>query len=153
MNSSVVCVDASLILRTLVPGPLSGAADAFLVTSRRDAVTLIAPALLQFEVTSALRRLTYLKRISAGDGDRAFEEFLKIDIRLSHRRDMFSLAWHLAKRFNRSRAYDATYVALAQLNECELWTADEKLFNAFGDELRWVRWIGEAALAGGSSTD
>ena len=49
----------------------------------------------------------------------------------------------LATRFNRPTAYDAKYLALAEMMNCEFWTADERLFNAVRDELSWVRWLGQ----------
>jgi predicted nucleic acid-binding protein len=140
--SSSVCVDASLILWTLVPSPLSDEAEAALQGWYRDRVTLIAPALFAFEVTSSLRRLVYLKALTPGEGDEAFERFLQIDVRLSHRRAIYPIAWQLAKRFHMPRAYDTAYLALAQLRDCPFWTADERLYNAVHEELDWVRWVG-----------
>lgn len=141
--SSLACLDASLIIRTLVPGPFTDRALALMGTWRRDDVPLIAPALLAFEVTSVLRRYVYLREISPSHGERAFDAFRKIDIRLSHRQGIFPLAWELAKRFDRPRAYDTAYLAHARLNDCEFWTADEKLYHAVEDELDWVKWIGD----------
>lgn len=142
MNSPV-CVDASLVIRTLVWGPYTDEAVALLESWRRKNTSLIAPALLAFEVTSTLRRYVYLKQITADQGERAFEKFQRIEIRLSQRKGIFPLAWELAKRFNRPRAYDTSYLAYARLNDSEFWTADEKLHNAVKDELDWVRWIGD----------
>lgn len=141
--SSLACVDASLIVRTLVPGPFTDRALALMDTWRRDEVTLNAPALLAFEVTSVLRRYVYLRKISPSHGERVFDGFRKMDIRLSHRQGIFPLAWELARRLNRPRAYDTAYLAHAQLNNCQFWTADEKLYNAVKDGLDWLRWIGD----------
>lgn len=149
--SSSVCVDASLILRTLVPAPFSDEATRLLAAWQRDAVTLAAPALLAFEVTSSLRRLVHLREITASDGDAAFAAFMRLDIRLSQRKDIFPLAWHLAARFNLARAYDPAYLALAQIRDCEFWTADRRLYNSVGDALKWVRWVGDAPAAAASS--
>ena len=49
----------------------------------------------------------------------------------------------LAARFNRPAAYDAHYLALAEMMNCEFWTADRRLFNVVKDELPWVRWLGK----------
>ena len=103
---------------------------------------MIAPALLAFEVTSTLRRMVFLGELSDDDGDEAFQRYQQFRIRLSHRKEIFPVAWTLARRFERPRVYDATYLALAQLNECEFWTADKRLFNAVGAKLTWVRWLG-----------
>lgn len=141
MNSPV-CVDASLLIRTLVPGSYSEQATALLTRWLDEEVNLIAPALFAFEVTSTLRRLVHLREITSDRGDEAFQEFLRLPIRLFHRRAIFPLAWELAKDFNLSRAYDASYLALAQIQQCDFWTADERLYNSVHARLPWVRWIG-----------
>jgi predicted nucleic acid-binding protein len=128
---------------SLVPAPLSDAAEALLEEWQQEHVILIAPALLAFEVTSSLRRLVYLGEIPPDQGEEAFREFLKIDIHLSHQHGIFSLAWSLSKQFNLPRAYDTAYLALAQLRNCEFWTADERLFNVVSRELDWVKWLGD----------
>lgn len=141
MNSQV-CVDANLIVWSLVPSLLSDKAEALLDRWQQTNTTLIAPALLAFEVTSSLRRLVYLKQISPAVGEDAFARFLHIKIALSHQERIFPLAWEVAKEFNRSRAYDTAYLAVAHLNQCDFWTADEKLYNAVQAKLPWVQWIG-----------
>src|SRR5689334_352443 len=112
MNSRV-CIDASLVVRTLVPGPFTANALARLTTWRREQTVLLAPALLAFEVTSTLRRYVHFKRIAPAQGERAFDQFLKLAVRFSQRRGIFPLAWQLAKQFNRPTAYDTAYLALA----------------------------------------
>ena len=47
-------------------------------------------------------------------------------------------------------AHDAHYLALAESQRCECWTADERLRNTVKRELAWVRWIGEDGSAGRS---
>lgn len=142
MKSSV-CVDANLIVRTLIPGPLTENALSFLGALGREYSALVAPALLAFEVTSTLRRLVFLEQITPTQGEEAFESFLEMDIRLSHQRSIFPLAWQLAKQFNLPRAYDSAYLALAQLRNCEFWTGDERLYHTVGQELDWVKWLGD----------
>jgi predicted nucleic acid-binding protein len=120
---------------------------ALLESWHREQTKLIGPALLAFEVTSTLRRYVYLQEVSAARGEEAFEKFLRLNIRLSHQQGIFPLAWKLAKDFNRSRAYDTAYLALAQLRGCDFWTADERLYNAVSHELEWVKWIGNYSQA------
>lgn len=142
---SSVCVDASLIIRTIIPGHFSDEAETLLATWLHRNIQLRAPSLLAFEVTSALRRLVAAKAISPARGDEAHAEFLRIPIRLSSRRAIFPLAWRLAKELNRPRAYDTAYLALAQLTNSPFWTADERLYNAASESLPWVRWVGSAS--------
>jgi predicted nucleic acid-binding protein len=141
MNSSV-CVDANLVIRTLVYGPFSEQATALLTRWSRQRVALIAPSLFAFEVVSTLRRLVYLQEITPDEGEEAFRRYLEFKIRLAYRQRIFLVAWQLAKHFRQSRVYDMTYLALAQMHNCEFWTADEKLFNVVKAELSWVNWVG-----------
>lgn len=147
MNSSV-CVDASLIIRTLIPGNFSDEAETLLAMWLREGTQLRAPSLLAFEVTSALRRLVAAKALTPALGDEAHRQFVLIPIRLSSRRAIFPLAWRLAKELNRPRAYDTAYLALAQLINTSFWTADERLYNAVRASLPWVQWIGSSNRSG-----
>lgn len=139
----MVCVDANLIVRTLLPGPFRREALTLFEYWQRKKIALIAPSLLAFEVTSTIRHLVFLKEIPLACGEEALANFLRMPIRLSTRRGIFPLAWKLAAEFSRPRAYDTAYLALARLLGCEFWTADEKLYNAVRDKFKWVKWIGE----------
>ena len=48
-----------------------------------------------------------------------------------------------AAAFAQSASYDAHYLALAEHLGCELWTADEKFWQATNGTFKWVRWVGE----------
>ena len=51
-------------------------------------------------------------------------------------------AWELARYFGLPAAYDAHYLALAEMADCAFWTADKRLFDAVHEELGWVNWLG-----------
>jgi len=142
MKNSLVCVDASIIVPTLVPLSLSDPAEALLRRWQQEGTDPVAPALLAFEVTSTIQRLVYVRMISPQRGEQAIAQFLRMPIRLSSRRGIFPLSFRLAQEFNRPRAYDTAYLALAQLYGCEFWTADRRLYNAVRGKLEWVRWLG-----------
>jgi predicted nucleic acid-binding protein len=67
-------------------------------------------------------------------------------VRLSQQRGIYPLAWRLAQQYNRPRAYDTAYLALATLRGCEYWTTDERLNDAVGRDLAWVDWVGNFPL-------
>jgi predicted nucleic acid-binding protein len=111
-------------------------------TWNKAGTLLIAPALLAFEVTASLRRMVYLKTLSPEQGEAAFAAFGRIAVQLTYRSAIFPVAWELAKQFNQPRTYDASYLALAQLNRSDFWTADERLYNTVKSKLSWVHWVG-----------
>ena len=71
----------------------------------------------------------------------AFVRFLQMKIDLTSRRSVIDRGWKIAKEFNRLRTYDTAYLALAELETCEFWTADERLYNAVKHKLNWVKWL------------
>ena len=145
MPNSTICVDARLIVRFLVPGQFTAEARANLEIWRQAGMSLLAPILLEYEVSAALRRMFYQKTIAPLEGDRAFSVFEGMNINLSNDKTPHRRAWQLAKRFNQSRTYDMSYVALAELNDCPFWMTDERLYNSVRHQLKWVHWIGEWA--------
>jgi len=62
-----------------------------------------------------------------------------LGVRLVYPEGLHQRAWELARRFNRSQAYDSHYLALAELLGLELWTADDRLYNTVKDALPWVK--------------
>jgi predicted nucleic acid-binding protein len=47
----------------------------------------------------------------------------------------------IAKQFNQRKVYDATYAALAELRNCDLWTADKAFYEAVKDALSFVKYL------------
>lgn len=145
--ASQVCIDANLVLKLVLHEPDSPLAEALWTEWLASGVQICAPVLLEFETTSVLRNKVYRERITPQQGEEAFHTIRALDITILHPGGLLDMAWELAKRFNRPAAYDSTYLALAQFLNCELWTADERLYNAVKGELSWVRWLGNAGFS------
>lgn len=143
-KTSSVCIDANLIINALIPGPYSRQAINLIESWGQEQVALLAPSLLGFEVTSVLRRMVFQRVINPDHGEIAFAAFRQMAIRYSSRGEIFRQAWQLAREMSLPKAYDAAYLAVARLNQCDFWTADERLFNVANPVYPWVRWITEA---------
>ncbi len=48
----------------------------------------------------------------------------------------------MTQKFRLPATYEAHYLALAEREACDYWTADERLCNGVKGELSWVRWLG-----------
>ena len=142
MPSSVACVDASLVVALVCPEEMTDRALALWERWMREDVRAVAPYLLQYEVTSALRRKVVRGYICEEDGRRALEAALGLDIELMHPPGLCRQAFELAARLGLPSAYHAQYLALAQLMDAPLWTADERLYNAVRASLPYVCWLG-----------
>lgn len=135
-----VCADASLVLMFYLTDPFSPQARALWRSWAAEDVDVVSAPLFFAEVTSVLRTNVYFGRLSIGDGEAAFAACMGLGIRAVDPVDLQPRAWALARQYNRPRAYDAQYLAVAQWLGCELWTGDQRLVN--GVQAPWLRWIG-----------
>src|SRR2546426_13714 len=105
----------------------------------------MAPALFLFEGYATLRKLVYRKILTEQEGDEAREHFLTLCgwLTFPTPADLFVTAWEMARTYQRPTTYDASYLALASLEKCELWTADRRLVNALSGRLSWVKFVGK----------
>jgi predicted nucleic acid-binding protein len=109
----------------------------------REDVEVIAPALLRYEVTSALWRKVVRGAMSLSDARRALEVALSPGIKFLNPPELSLHAFDLAARLDRPTAYEAHYLALAELMQGEFWTADERLYNAVRKDFPNIRWLGD----------
>ena len=143
MKSTEVCVDASLAIKVVVPEAGSDRADALFNQWADEETQLIVPMFFEVETDSILRQKASLRReLTADQAQRAFASLRALPIKTRHSAEQRDRAWEIASEFQFPTVYDATYLALAELSQCEFWTADEKLFKQVGDKLTYVRWLG-----------
>lgn len=135
-----VCADASLALKLISRDELTPQVEGLWRFWQRTGVDVVTPPLFFAEVTSVIRASVYFKRILPEFGEQAFSAFLSLEVREENPPDLQSVAWQLARKYNRPRTYDAQYLAVASILGCELWTADHRLVNAVSAP--WVRWVG-----------
>ncbi|MBI2832293.1 MAG: type II toxin-antitoxin system VapC family toxin [Chloroflexi bacterium] len=143
MNSTNVCVDSSVALAWLLITQQNDKADALRKEWRESGVQLLGPPLFRAEVESVLRQNVFFKKILPEDGEEAFSIFLAIPIKIIDTPAMYRKAWELAKKFNLPVCYDTQYLAVAELEDCEFWTADRRFFNSLGGKGGRVKWVGE----------
>jgi len=143
MPRSPVCVDANIIVGLVTTEAQSERALALWAEWMYGNIRVVAPTLLRCEVTSALRRKALRGELSLQDARYALEEALSLDIELLDPPRLSLHAFDLAVRFNRPAAYDAHYLALADMLEAEFWTADERLFNTVREHFPRIHWLGD----------
>ncbi len=143
MNLNSVCVDASLAVAWLSWEAHTPIANALRQEWREHGVQMVGPPMFHAEVTSAIRQHVYFKRILPEEGEEAFSIYLDIPIRIIDGPEVYRKAWQLAQEFNLPVCYDMQYLAVAELEDCELWTGDERLVNSLKSKTKRLRWLGE----------
>lgn len=122
----MIVVDASAILEFLLRTSLADAVDQRVFEPGQ---TLHAPHLLDIETAHALRRYA---RAGAGTAERcliALDNLSKLSIQRYSHTVLLPRIWELRHNLT---AYDATYVALAEVLDAPLLTSDRRIAGASG---------------------
>lgn len=115
-------------------------AQALVQAHALGAIELRGPTLLVHEVTNAVLQAVRRQRISIETAQEILTAFEDLIIPLEPVAPELVLA--LAHRYDRS-AYDAAYLALAEVLGNQFITGDRRLYNAVSQHLPWVLWIGD----------
>jgi len=130
----VIVVDASV----LAPALADDSADGDLARTALRGQELTAPELLDLEVASVLRRQGTSGLLSVRRAEQALADLLALPVRRVRHAPLLPRCWELRHNIT---VYDATYVALAELLDLVLLTADERLTTTPGPrcEMRLLR--------------
>jgi predicted nucleic acid-binding protein len=124
----VIVLDASAALKMVLSHEGSEA-----LVARVVGEDIHAPALIEVEVVSGLRRLQRQRRIAEDRALIGLEWFLDLGIEKHHGPELTRRIFALR---NSLSSYDAAYIAVAELIEAPLLTADGRLSRAHGHRAR-----------------
>jgi len=124
-------IDASVVVAALVDdGPEGRWAEALLAGN-----ALAAPHLLQVEAANVLRRASLAGELSADTASLAHGDLVDLRVELFAYEQFADRVWDLRMSVT---AYDAWYVAVAELLEAPVATLDQRLAHAPGPRCRFV---------------
>lgn len=124
MSARIVC-DASALVALL----LDGGAEGRWVTDALTGADLAAPSLIGFESANIIRRHELAGLISPDQAAQAHADLLDLAIEQWPYETLAVRAWQLRRNLS---AYDASYVALAELSGATLVTLDRRIGRAPG---------------------
>ena len=136
-------VDASVAVKWLLEEENSDRAVRLAHGWSREGTTAVAPYLLSAEVCNALHRRVTEGSLSGQQAITLFETLTLARISLVEPPRLHTRAMELADNLRQRAVYDSHYLALAELLDCEMWTADERFYRAAVARFPRVRWIGE----------
>lgn len=126
----MIVLDTSAAIELLLSLPLSRKVQDLL--DEHDWV-VAAPELLQIEVLQVLRRRVTSGVTSIDDAEYALNILRDINVRYFNHEVLIDRVWELRSNLT---AYDASYVALAELLDGNLVTSDARLAHAPGNNAR-----------------
>ena len=122
----MIILDASALVELILDTPTGQ-----LVANRiaDPAVSLHVPHLADIEVVQALRRYVREGEIEADAAEVALDDFRALDLQRHAHEPLLERVWELRRNLT---AYDAVYVALAEVLDGVLLTCDRRLSQAPG---------------------
>jgi predicted nucleic acid-binding protein len=143
MPDALAVIDASLVLKAILPNPETARCQA--VLAHLQGSRLVVPALWVYEVTSTLAKAVHFKQLTTEESVAALHQALALDVEMiapDEAQSTLALDWTL--RLKRASAYHSFYLAIADSIAAPFWTADQRLVNALQDHKPvWLHWIGE----------
>ena len=136
------CVDASIAVKWALRGEAwRRKAREFLRDSIKADFVLIAPPLYEYETESVLQDRLHSGALTVNEVDTALAQLAIIDVQIVSHPAMVERAREIARQFDQPNIYDSLYAALAELRDCEFWTADRAFYSAVMETLRFVKYL------------
>lgn len=135
---TLLVIDASVVVKWFLPEIHSVAA----LRVAKSGHTFIAPDLLGAEVANTFWKKHRRKELTDKEAARLIDDFQRLDITMTPHQRLLPDAFALAATASHP-VYDCLYLALAHQSDCQLVTADRRLYKAFskGEQERRSIWI------------
>lgn len=136
------CIDTSVWIPYLVPESLQPQARNLIAPLLTSEVRLVAPAFAWAEVGSVLRKKVRLGLITATQAGEFYHDFCQMPVDYLDSDAIRTRTWAIAEQFSLATLYDAAFLAVAELESAEFWTADQSLLNTLTPCPAYVQHLG-----------
>ena len=137
MNSSWICLDASIVTRLCVPPVDDALKQQFEIWTASH--KLIAPSLLYYETSNALYKYYRHGLMTKEVLQKASQVILNLPIDLISDAMLHTQALEIAAQYRLAASYDAHYLAVAKRFDSNLWTMDRKLYHSVGSSFHNIK--------------
>jgi predicted nucleic acid-binding protein len=137
-----LCVDANIAIKWFIKGEfMRHKALKLLSESVTNGITLIAPPMFESETDSIIQTRIFENRVTWDIADKTYKLLDNAPVAIVTHPLMRQRSREIAKQFNQRKVYDATYAALAELRNCDLWTADKAFYEVVKYALSFVKYL------------
>jgi len=141
--SRVLCLDTSVLIAYLVPDEDEAKADALVLEAVTGTARIIAPAFAWAEVGSVLRKKIRMGLLTPEQAQGCYEDFGNLPIDYLNEESVRVRTWELAEQYQLPTLYDAAFLACAESESAEFWTADRVLLKQISPLPAYVHQLGE----------
>ncbi len=137
-----VVIDASLALKWALLEDHTEEALALWDRWQTTSEHLISPPVFRSEVANALHQRVRRREISPADAAEMLDTLLSL-VDTDEPSVLYDRALALAGALGQGAVYDSLYLALAEMWDCEMWTADRRFARASRKRSASVRCVGD----------
>jgi predicted nucleic acid-binding protein len=142
----VVVVDTSLAVKWVLQEQDTPAARGLLISWAANGIQPIAPSWFSCEAANVLFQRLRADSISLGDAQSALATLVQhVEIR-DYDPAVSLRAIEIASQIGQRQSHDSHYVALAEHEGCELWTADQRFWSIASPRFPRVNWVGNVRI-------
>ena len=141
METSKVAIDASFLLKLLLPEDSSDQVEHQWRNWIENSIEVIAPTLIVFETSSVLRNKVFRGILDDVDTTEMIDRIRHLDLSLIYAQELIELAWGIGAILKASTLYDSFYLAVAKLFKVPFWTSDKKLYKSTKKEFSFINLI------------
>jgi predicted nucleic acid-binding protein len=139
-----VVVDPSLVLKWVLLEDHTEEALELWDRWQSESEHLISPPIFRSEITNALHQRVHRREISPVDAAEMLDTMLSL-VDTDEPSVLYDRALALAGSLGQYTVHGSLYLALAELWDCELWTADRRFAKTSRQRSTSVRWVGDDA--------
>ena len=139
--AELVCLDAGVVAKLFLPERGRDRAERLMEELDKAGAEIVVPAFFTAEVLSVLRNNVVRGRLDPAKGEAAARWVVAFlgEVRQVEAAGYYQRAWELAIALNWPTIYDTVYLAVAEIEGADFWTADEGIYRAASDLARhWV---------------
>ena len=136
-----VVVDASVALKWVLEEEGTEEALALWDRWQADGERVVAPPVFRAEVANTLRQVVRRGMATTQEAADLLEALLEV-VAVEEPPTLYGRSLQMAHDFDLGAVYDALYLALAESENCEVWTADRRLARAVDERFPLLRCIG-----------
>lgn len=141
-----ICVDASLVIKWLLPEEGSDTALKLFELWLKKDLTLIAPSLIDYEIGTTIRQKVLRGHLNSNDLFPIFDFYRRSGLQLFHLTDLVEKSVSAAAHLDQPTIYDVAYLLTAKQQEADYVTADEKFYKKVSPVYSFVKYYKDPAL-------
>ncbi len=125
--AKVLCLDTNVLVSYLVADENSPQTYALVLEAVLGIARLVIPAFAWAEVGSVLRKKVRMSLLTTEEAQGCYEDFNNLPIDYINGESIRARSWELAEQYQLPTLYDAAFLACAESESAEFWTADKIL--------------------------